>query len=100
MMIVGMARYIVVSGFSTFATAAFELFPGRRRIMFNYFCNKRVPHESPLGLEICVDGDTKGLVPWNYTIGTRQIMMERPSQVVWGNTTAAAFPEYLEQRLP
>jgi len=63
MMIVGRAKYVVISGETTFATGGFDLFPGRRRIIFRYFCNKQVPHVSQWGLEVCVDGGSEGLVP-------------------------------------
>jgi hypothetical protein len=97
MMTLGRARYVVVSGTTTFAQAGFELFPGRRRIIFRYFCNKRLPYETHMGLEICVDGGSEGLVPWNYTNETRSIMMKRPSQVVLGLMNASTFQQYLQR---
>ena len=97
MMMVGRARYVVVSGFTTFARAGFDLFPGRQRIIFRYFCNKRVPHVSQWGLEICVDGESDGLVPWSYTDETRHTMIKLPSRVVLGDMNASTFQQYLHQ---
>jgi len=97
MMTLGRARYVVISGTTTFAQAGFALFPGRRRVIFTYFCGKRAPHESQVGLEVCVDGGSEGLVPWSYTNETRNIMMQRPSQVVLGHMNASSFQQYLQQ---
>jgi hypothetical protein len=97
MMLVGRARYVVVSGKTTFTTGGFDLFPGRRRIIFRYFCDKQPPHESPAGLEVCVDGKSEGLVPWSYTNETRKAMMELPSQVVFGNMNVSTFRQYLQE---
>jgi hypothetical protein len=97
MMTVGRARYVVVSGSTTFAQAGFELFPGRRRVIFRYFCGKQAPHESQVGLEVCVDGGSEGLVPWSYTNETRSIMMQRPSQALLGHMNASSFQQYLQQ---
>jgi len=98
MMTLGRARYVVISGTTTFAQAGFEVFPGRRRIIFRYFCNRRLPHETQMGLEVCVDGGSEGLVPWKYTNETRSIMMKRPSQVVLGHMNASTFQQYLQQQ--
>jgi hypothetical protein len=97
MMMVGRARYVVVSGKTTFTTGGFDLFPGRRRIIFRYFCDKQLPRESPAGLEVCVDGKSEGLVPWSYTNETRKTMMKLPSQVVLGNMNASTFRQYLQE---
>jgi len=96
MMTIGQARYVVVSGTTTFANAGFQLFPGRRRIIFRYFC-KREPHESPVGLEVCVDGESKVFKPWRYTNETRHAMLNLSSQVVLGNMTASSFRQYLQK---
>jgi hypothetical protein len=100
LILIGRATYVVVSGHSTFPAAAMALFPARRRVTFQYFCGAP-PKVTGNAMEICIDGETKGLIPWHFTKETRQIMLERPSKVNLGkredgaNVVVVPWRDYL-----
>jgi hypothetical protein len=93
MSLLGRAPYVVVSGVSTFADNAFLLFPETKRVVFKYFCDKK-PQIIGDSLDICVNGSTHGLTPWNYTDTTRKQMLDIGSSVVLGGFNASYVKEW------
>ena len=96
MMLLGQAKYVALSGVSTFATQAFALLPSSPRVLFRYFC-QNLPREDEWGLTICVQGETKHFQPWTYTDDTRTKMLEMPSQAVMGQLDSSRLDAYLRQ---
>lgn len=93
MTLIGRAPYVVVSGTSTFATYSFSLFPETTRLVFQYFCDHK-PRIEGSSLHVCANGSTQGLVPWNYTDTTKQLMLDLPSRIVLGDYNASSLKNY------
>jgi hypothetical protein len=95
---IGLASYVVISGFSTFANQAISLFPNRRRVIFRYFCSDP-PVISQNSISVCAAGNTTAFSPWTYTETTRSQMISTPSTLVLGNHTKQSLRHYLEETL-
>lgn len=96
MALVGRAPYVVISGVTTFASAATSLFPRQRRVTFEYFCGSD-PQNRGNTLAICVKGSNTGLVPWNYTKETEKIMYETKSEIVLGRYDKEKVQAFLKE---
>lgn len=94
--LVGLAPYLVISGFTTFANQAIALFPNRRRIIFEYFCS-HPPAYDGTSTKVCAKGNTTAFSPWTYTDTTRSQMLSTPSELVLGDFTRASMHEYLNR---